>query len=67
MRQKFLKDVFHMIEVSDTSQAKLGVPTRGVGVTSAGRPIDWFTNEQVDKCLLIASNETHRVTFCMII
>src|SRR5260370_26983692 len=38
-----------MIEVSDTSQAKLGVPTPRVGVTSAGRPIDWFTNEQVDK------------------
>jgi len=38
-----------MIEVFDTSQAKLGVPTPRVGVTSAGRPIDWFTNEQVDK------------------
>src|SRR5437660_2214562 len=38
-----------MIEVSDTSQAKPGVPTWEVGVTSSGRPIDWFTHEQVDK------------------
>jgi DNA repair photolyase len=38
-----------MIEVSDTSQTNLGAPTWEVGVTSAGRPIDWFTNEQVNK------------------
>src|SRR5260370_22564001 len=38
-----------MIDVSHTSQAKLGVPIQGIGVTSAGRPIDWFTSEQVNK------------------
>src|SRR5258708_20484678 len=38
-----------MIEVSDTSQTNVGGPTWEVGVTSAGRPIDWFTNEQVNK------------------
>jgi DNA repair photolyase len=38
-----------MIGVSDTSQANLGVPIWDVSVTSAGRPINWFTNEQVNK------------------
>lgn len=37
-----------MIGASNTSLPRLGVPTWEVGVTSGGRPISWFTNEQVN-------------------
>lgn len=38
-----------MIDFVNISQAETQEPTRSVGRTAKGRPIDWFTNEQVSK------------------
>lgn len=38
-----------MIDVSNPSEMKTEEPIRHLSRTAAGRPIDWFTNEQVDK------------------
>ena len=36
-----------MIDLLNSSAMKAGAYKRNIGETSAGRPIDWFTNEQV--------------------